>query len=334
MSKGKKLESFLLGLQTTLEAGVSLAEALSSLKRVKEYSEFARKGLRSLEMGNALADGLRQYLSPVERAILLAGEKSDQLSYAIDRILHLRKASGRAKGALIGAIAYPLFLLLFALGLVMFAGRVLAPAFKEMGINLKGTVFGLYMSFARLEVLLPFALIVVSILVGTVLFSVKALGEYRSKTDRYWPFSVYKFWSGVVFLYVFTMLLKSGYSENQALEEIGRTNRYFRWLTRKYLDRMTSSSVNLGEAMLRTFPIPNEETAYLLQSISSYAGYHEKLPEVAERLLDRFLAKLNTAGKVLNMVMLLLVGLLLMGYALGTYQAMGEAFQALKKGLM
>lgn len=328
----KRFENFLISLQTMLEGGVSLTEALAALRNIKSMSEFARKGLRAVESGEPFAAGLRSYLSPVEMSILVAGERANNLVYAVDRLLYLREASSEAKGMVLRAVVYPIFLLLMGVGVVMFAGRHLAPAYVEMGVSLDGKIFGLYVSLARLEVIVPLVLIVSGTILGLVLFSVKALGEYRMKTDRFFPFSVYRFWVGVVFLYVFSILLKSGYSETQALEEIGKTNPYFRWLTRLYM-MGRATNVNLGLVMLNTFPVPDEEAGYLLSAVSTQAGYHEKLPGVAERYIKRFMSRLEVASKILNIAMLMLVGMLVIGYVLGTYQINAEIMKSLQGGL-
>jgi len=315
------IEDFFEVLETMIGSGLNLTEALEVLakSRNKPLSKVAKEGLKAVRGGKNLSDGIKKYLPLDEYSLLALQERSGDLLDGIRRLKKLREVKRQARNTFISSIAYPTFILVFLVGMLYILGGKIS---KEM-VGLIGeqkfsqTPLYIYYQLSRPHNLGMLVFSIVMPFVLLFLFIFKARGGYRRTLDKYFPFSIYRSFQGIVFLLTLSALMKSGFNITSAIEEIMRTSKYLKIMLIP-IKRKMEGSENLGSAMLKTgIYLPDERTAEILSVVSMFTGLEEKLEFLAEKKIKSIISSISLAGKVLQMLALLLTGLVVAGFVLG-----------------
>ncbi|MEM4546620.1 MAG: type II secretion system F family protein [Nitrososphaerota archaeon] len=315
------IEDFFEVLETMIGSGLNLTEALDVLakSRNKSLSKVAKDGLKAVRGGKSLSDGLKKYLPLDEYSLLALQERSGDLLDGIRRLKRLREVKRQARNTFIASIAYPVFILAFLVGMLYVLGGKIST--ELVGIigqqKFSQTPLYIYYQLSRPHNLGMLVFSIVMPFVLLFLFIFKANGEYRRVLDRYFPFSIYRSFQGIVFLITLSALMKSGFNITSAIEEIMRSNKYLRIMLMP-IKRKMEGSENLGSAMLKTgIYLPDERTAEILSVVSMFTGLEEKLEFLAEKKIKSIISSISLAGKVLQILALLLAGLVVAGFVLG-----------------
>ena len=315
------IEDFFEVLETMIGSGLNLTEALEVLakSRNKPLSKVAKEGLKAVRGGKNLSDGIKKYLPLDEYSLLALQERSGDLLDGIRRLKKLREVKRQARNTFISSIAYPTFILVFLVGMLYILGGKIS---KEM-VGLIGeqkfsqTPLYIYYQLSRPHNLGMLVFSIVMPFVLLFLFIFKARGGYRRTLDKYFPFSIYRSFQGIVFLLTLSALMKSGFNITSAIEEIMRTSKYLKIMLIP-IKRKMEGSENLGSAMLKTgIYLPDERTAEILSVVSMFTGLEEKLEFLAEKKIKSIISSISLAGKVLQILALLLTGLVVAGFVLG-----------------
>lgn len=323
------VDGFLVKLEAMLKSGMTLKDSLVFLRRMPATQKMARDSLWAMEEGRTFSDGIRKYVSPAEYALLLSGEKSDSLVFAIQKALYLRRVQRKIKGVFVGAMIYPAMVFAMVVLGVYYIGNNIIPQLEDAGLKATG-VLKFYKAISDPAVLFSVAGFILFSFIGTIVFSTKFLGPYRRFTDRFFPFQVYRKWMGVIFLYMVSSMTKSGYSIADALEEIADSNEYFQWSVGEYLSYYRTSK-NLGEAMKKSgFTLPDDDIADLLEVLSSFGKFEERLIILAEDMVEGFVKKSEGIAKVVSVLTLILAGVILGGLMFGMYTTVMDMMKAIK----
>lgn len=328
------LDNFFESLETMIEAGLSVTEALETLStsRNKALANLSKKLVKDIKAGKTLSSSLRSYLSLEEYSILASQERSGNIAEGIKRYKKLKNIKGKAKSSFISAFAYPLFILIFLIGIIYVLGEKVSKELVGIVGEAKFQQSPLYFYYQmsrpmNIGLLVLFVGGVIGALLG---FIFKAMGDYRIKTDRIMPFSLYRYFQGIAFLFMLSSLMRSGYNMVQAIDEIIKISAYMKVMLKPIKKRIQASD-NIGEAMIRTrIYLPDEKTAELLAVISKYSGIEEKLEQIAEKKIEGLLKQIGVVGKVLQMITLILAGLVIAGFVLGMQQTLADLSQSIR----
>lgn len=129
---------FTMTLQTLLKAGVPLVEALVFLEsdtnspRMKSVSAELR---RQIIAGNSFADVVSKYpqiFDSLYSGLVRAGEEAGELDETLKRMSGLLKKQDDLKSKVLGILAYPCIILVFAAIIVVVMLTFVFPRFEEM----------------------------------------------------------------------------------------------------------------------------------------------------------------------------------------------------------
>jgi type IV pilus assembly protein PilC len=132
----KKKISFYEELSGLIEAGVGLSSALELMEEGREGR--SKTWLRELRMdmvgGKSLADSMlnRNLFSRFEIESIRASEQAGKLESVLKSNLSYFIYVQRLNKTILGAISYPVFLVLVAIGVVTFMLRVVVPMFSDV----------------------------------------------------------------------------------------------------------------------------------------------------------------------------------------------------------
>jgi len=134
----KDLLVFFRQLSVVLQSGLALAQGLDLLAENmtnKRFSGCIERISARLSAGEELSSCLQQYpkiFAPITIGLIQAGEAGGILDQVLDRIATLMEEQAKIRGQIIGALIYPILILLLAvsvsLGLLIF----IVPRFKDM----------------------------------------------------------------------------------------------------------------------------------------------------------------------------------------------------------
>lgn len=266
-----------------------------------------------------------------EYALLKTGEEAGNLPYVISRIRKLREVKRKATGGLVGAVAYPFFVLFIFFGMIYFiSSQAISQIVKGFGEKVQTPMLKLVLFISDPKVIALFFLTLFLITATLLIIMFKVHQPFRAKLDRFFPFSVYRFYQGVVFLYVYSILLKNGYREEQALELISKLSGYYRLVFAEVLKYIRAGK-GIGDALrISGYHLPDEETVDLLRAIQGTGlVFQEKLPEIAEQKIEEVSERIKNANSVIRNIAILIVGVLIMIYVGGFMSMIQNVMQEL-----
>jgi general secretion pathway protein F len=129
-------------LATLIRAGIPLVEAISALTEQVENEQLARvlTALRdNLREGTSFAKSLSMHpkvFPPLYVNMVAAGEASGMLEAVTERLADFMENQSRLKGKVMGALAYPMAMAVFATGLVTFLMVTVVPKLTSIFENL------------------------------------------------------------------------------------------------------------------------------------------------------------------------------------------------------
>jgi len=186
----KDLLVFFRQLSVVLQSGVALAQGLDLLAENmtnKKFSGCIERISARLSGGEELSSCLQQYpkiFAPITIGLIQAGEAGGILDQVLDRIATLMEEQAKIRGQIIGALIYPILVLVLAvsvsLGLLIF----IVPRFKDMFDNMGAELPALtsfMLSLSKFVTSAGFAIgALVAIVGGVYLFR----GYYATKEGR------------------------------------------------------------------------------------------------------------------------------------------------------
>ena len=145
----KDLLVFFRQLAVVIQSGVPLAQGLDLLAenmRNKKLADCVSRIAARLSAGEDLSSSLRKYpkvFAPITIGLIEAGEAGGILDQVLDRIALLMEEQAKLKGQIIGALVYPVIVLVLALSVSLGLLIFIVPRFKAMFDNMGADLPGL-----------------------------------------------------------------------------------------------------------------------------------------------------------------------------------------------
>jgi len=330
-------------IQRLVRAGVPLPRTLEMLWKL--YSKEGRKPREPLAMmiaewqsrlrqGKSFSESMHGWISIAEELIIEAGEQSDKLAKALEDALKANTAGKKIRNTILGALIYPVFLI----GVVIFMLRgfstEIAPTFATIlpVEEWPSTAQRIYMAARFFTDWLAIIGMIAGSAIASSLLSLPVLGgPVRRYLDYIPPWSIYKVTQGASFMISMRGFISAGVTIPDALRNMIRIGSpYLRERIRAIIARLNMGR-NLGEAMLEAgYNFPENEIAGEVSIYAELGNFDEALDMLAIEWIDNSVEKVQTAGKLINNAMLILIALTIGGIALAMLdlqQAVGAAAQ-------
>jgi len=305
-----------------LSAGQRIGNRIAALLGTKQrpfvptIAKVANTGI--LHSSLPLSDALRDWLPAAEQAILAAGESAGNLAQACQMAGKFARQQGGMWRQVVGAFAYPLFLILGVMGILYLIASFVMPSMDITRTDIY-TPFTQLVMFAAQTIHDYWLLALILPVLTTIAIALSLsrwCGAWRTKADRFAPWSFYRRIQGALFLYSFAILQKSGLPLQGALAILAST-------ATPYLKSRINAAMygvrqgyNLGESFRHAgHEFPDWEALPVLESMSSQSGFADALIEYAENWLDDttyFIEKFSKRANSIGMIWVLLWIALLM----------------------
>ncbi len=287
---------------------------------------------RSLQNGESFSNALKGFAPARERLMLSVGDVSD-LGSALENLIKVAEGSAKMTGPLVGALAYPAFLLMMAVLIIYAIGVYMVPPMIDAapGTMWRGNAKNLVALSDWIRQYYLFAFISMPTVFVVIFFSLGIwTGRIRAYFDKFPPWSLYRIFTGVCWLLAMAALVKAGTPVSSALRSLrGDASPYLRERIDKSLV-FISNGDNLGQALHKTnLDFPDTEVIGDLRIYSELDGFEEALDQMANEWLEDSIKGIADKASMLNMIAILAVGGIISWAVLGTFDMQDQITSAM-----
>lgn len=287
---------------------------------------------RALQNGLPFSEALRGWAPDRERLMLSVGDVAD-LESAIRNLIRVTEGTTKMIRPIIGAISYPLFLVMMVVLIIYGIGVYMVPPMVEAAPGVRWT--GMAKNLADLSdwiaVYWPIAFAFVPCL-SILIYATIGIwtGPIRTYFDRFPPWSLYKIFTGITWLLALSALVKGGTPVSSALRALRRdSSRYLKERIDKTLVFINNGD-NLGQALAKTnLEFPDIEIIGDLKIYSEMDNFEEALEKLANDWLEESAYIIEQKASILNMVALLLVSGVIAWAVMGTFAMQDQITSAM-----
>ncbi len=259
---------------------------------------------KSLQNGYAFSDALKGWAPARERLMLSVGDMSD-LESALLNLIKVAEGTEKMLKPIIGAIAYPSFLLLMSVLVIYAIGAYMVPPMEEAAPNARwsGTAKDLVAVSHWIQENWLLAFSFFPVLFITIYATIGIwTGPTRKAIDDCPPWSLYKMFMGITWLLSLSALIKAGVPISVALGNLRKdSNRYLKERIDKAMDFIKNGD-NLGEALSKTkLNFPDKDVVADLRIYAELDNFEEALDKLANDWLDESAEAVEAKASILNM---------------------------------
>lgn len=326
-------------LSTMIGANIPIVQALDILIQQTEKASIKEKFVRvykSVESGISLSEAFKKeggLLSEVQLNLMMAGEKSGNLTEMMQKIADDLEKSKKLKGKVTGALIYPAIIMVVMVGVMFVMITFMVPQVKQLYTSLGEdelpfiTQFLVTIgeSFGRIETIIIMIILGVSVYAGYRYYNGTPAGRLRIDSFKL-RIPVFGNLSRKVevaeFCRIMSMLLGSGIPVIDAMDITGKAigNSVFREIVLKTKEDVTlGNSISIGMAkynkkngfppiLIRMLATAEEsgKVGFVLDDLSKF--YQEEVDQIAGNL-----------SKLVEPIILVIVGLMVGFLAVAIY---------------
>ena len=312
-----------LKLAKMIGNGVQILQAVDSMRerRIANGSDAEPETLALTAWSDAMRNGARlsramqDWVTVEEMMLISAGEQSGTLESSLRSAANVMGARKRIASAVYAGLAYPVFLVFLAIGILFLFAFKIVPAFTSVlhGANWHGMAAAMVglSGFAHNWLWLVLPLIIVFI----VLFFLSLPrfdGPLRVVLDRYAPYSIYRIMQGSTWLIALSAMIEAGMRIEVALEQLA--SNASPWLKQRINSCLTGMRTgrSMGDALARTgYDFPDREIIDDLAVYSALSGFEEALLMLGREWLEESIEQIESRMKLVFGVSLFIVGILI-----------------------
>ena len=329
---GKVRERVYRKISSFLSNGVSLPDTLRALQRLATddgkrpntpQGVALREWINRVNNGESFGRAVSNWVPASDRIVIEAGEAAGGLASALDNALFIQQSGKKIRGAILAGVAYPSFLVILAIGLLVIFGVRIVPSFEEVLPREKWTGTAANMAVVADFVhygLLP-TLIAAGVVIGTVLWSLpRWVGRLRVKADTIVPWSLYRLSMGAGFMLSVSALVKAGVKVPEILRILMRGAPPWYHERMNETLKFVNNGQNLGDALYRTrMNFPDKETVGDLRAYAGFDNFDVTLEALGRQWVEESVDRIRAQMSVLRNLSLLVLGVVFGVIATGIF---------------
>jgi type II secretory pathway component PulF len=328
----KERERVYRKISSFLRNGVSLPDTLRTIylhatddgrKPKNPQAVVVKAWLERIANGQSFGRAVTGWVPDSDRIIIEAGETAGNLADALENAMFIQQSAKKIKGAILAGIAYPMVLMVLAVGLLLIFGDKIVPAFSTVLPRSKWTGTPAFMGNVADFVntgMFP-CLFALGVVIGVMLWSMpRWVGKYRVYADRFVPWSLYRLTMGAGFMLSVSALVKAGVQVPEILRILMRGSKpWYYERTSKALMHV-NNGVNIGEALYRSkMDFPDKETVKDLRAYAGFDNFDETLELLGRQWVEESVDKVRAQMAVLKNLSLVVLGIVFGVIAVGIF---------------
>ena len=326
MAISRKIASLLRNNFTLMDAlhRIEMIESHNGRKPKEPFAIAMREIQQNLERGMTFAEATSGWV-PNEETLLLTSGNVSSLLVSLENIGRVVNGINRIKRAMWSAVAYPLFLFILTIAIIVMVGIYLVPPLVEAAgsdVVWRGTAASLvWVSNFANKYWYGFAVA----FVGLFTFVWASLpiwtGRLRTLFDKIPPYNTYKLQVSVSWLMSLAAMVSAGVTVPDAMRLLSdSSNKYLSSILNEALHNIANGE-NLGNALYMTGrDFPSEEIIGDLMIYADMNDFDKNLDQIARDYMEESVRKMENISSVLNSVGIILVSIIIGWVVLGTFQ--------------
>lgn len=340
-SDAKTRQSLWRKLSKLLRDGIPIIAGLTEIRLLKKptapISIAIEDWIRGMNNGRKLSEVIRPWVNDEEIMLILAGEQSGSLEDALQSVVKVSKAAAAVKSAVIGGLAYPLFLLIMAFGALYLFGYKIIPAFSKAARPdaWTGVARTMIDTAGFVQNWLHWVSIGVVILVIAFFVSLPRWNSsVRVALDRYPPYNIYRVMQGSSWLIALSALVQAGMRIETAIEQLGKNAAAWARVRSDAALKGLRSGRNLGVALEKSgYEFPDREIISDIRLYATKSGFDEALRLIGDEWITESVDRLKSLMNLVFGVSMLIVGGIIMFIATGFIAMQLQLTQILQSGV-
>src|SRR3990167_9578581 len=211
----KKQLAFLEDLFTLINDGIPANRAVEMMAQVSEglTREVALTLSQKISEGQPLAEGMKEWFNPNVIEIIRVGEAGGALAQTLSSAIKMLSQQGVALGAFIGALLYPLIVIVMACAIILYLDTAVFTQFRAIKPESEWPEAGRRLVWIAGFIRVWWWMVIVGI-VAVVIILGKLMrsytGEFRPLLDDFPPFSFYRRLAAARVLETMGLLVSNG----------------------------------------------------------------------------------------------------------------------------
>jgi type II secretory pathway component PulF len=270
-----------------------------------------RHWLQRDRAGETLSEAMNGWIPSADLYMIRAGEESGQVANSLLAIMHVGDSAQRMKTAIVGAVSYPVFMIILLSGVFWLFGVNLVQNMRKAAppkvMEAMGGIAGVSDFIMSKGIFLAiFGIALFFIIAGSMPYW---RGRLRVKFDKYPPWAWFRVWQASAFLLGLSALLRAQVPLKRAveiLEEEG--NPWLRERLRSAREEILRGR-NLGEALRAgNYYFPDPTVALDLEILSERSDVGQVIDVVTKEWIEEQIDVLNTQSQFVRTFGLMAVG--------------------------
>lgn len=319
----KAQHAFLEDLYLLINDGIPANRAIEMMTQISTglNKEVAISLTTKIAQGKPLAEGMHEWFSPNVIEIIRVGEAGGALAQTLKSATNMLSQRGVAVGSFVGAVLYPLTVIIMACGLMIYLDSSIFTQFRaikpesqwpESGRQLVSlTYFVTHYWWAVIVGVIIFALIMRYIMINYT-------GELRPHLDRFPPFNFYKRFASGRLLETLGLLVSNGVVFKSALRVIQHQATPYLSTHLVMMEHLLSmGKTNIAEVL--DTGLIDKKDLMRLRVMAEVKGFEHGLIRMGMRGTEEATATLKLLAKILGGVLLAVGGYLIIMIVRGIY---------------
>jgi type II secretory pathway component PulF len=327
----KKQLAFLEDLYLLINDGIPANRAIEMLAQVSRglTRQVATSLAQKIGQGQPLAEGMKEWFAPNVVEIVRVGEAGGALAETLKSAINMLSQQGVAVGAFVGAVAYPLLVIIMACIIIIYLDTSVFVQFRaikpeemwpEAGKRLVGVAH-----FVEHWWWLVIVAVVGSIMILRYLMK-NYIGELRPALDKFPPFSFYRQLAAARVLETLGLLVSNGVVFKSAIKVMQYQANPYVGSHLSHMEHLLSmGKTNIGD-VLATGLVADQDLMRL-RVMAEVKGFEHGLIRMGIRGSDQATNTLKLISKLFGgflltmgavLIMIIVQGIYLTGMAMGS----------------
>ncbi len=304
---------------------VQVHNSLPIYTAIEAYLRFARRDksplqhlyarvLRGRDSGALLGDSFVGYASSEEIMLLRAGEKAGDIEMGLNLCRDLLSNQGVIAKTIRSNLAYPVFLLVICIGMLIMVSRMIIPQLGMVydpaewtgAAALLRDIADFVNSWAGLATLIGFFVLCIVVYLSFPRWT----GRLRQKIDNIGPYGIYKTMVGSSWMFTVAVLMRSGMQIRYIFEQILHDPQTSKWLRERVqaIARQYSLGKNFGESLYSAgYQFPSKDAVDDMLTYSALPAMEEHMFDIAKDQMEFDVEFIKKRMKSLNVALMFFV---------------------------
>ena len=278
--------------------------------------------MKSIRNGDPFSIALKGWAPNTELLMLSVGDIAN-LETALENTVKVVEGTKRMKEAVIGAVLYPLFLLMMVCFLIWGVGAYMVPPMVDAVPNLRWKGISLSLVnlslFVQAHPLVLFTTLPIIVILVSLTFP-RWKKESRAIADKIPPWSIYRIFIGVGWLLSLSALVSAGTPVSKAMRALrADASPYLLYRIDNALKHVNNGD-NIGDALYKTeLGFPDQEVIGDLRIYSELDNFTEALERLSVEWMEDSIRNVAAKAAALNGLAILIIAGVICWVVAGTF---------------